>query len=386
MIAELRAAAPRRRRGSSRCCRRRRRSGSSPSATSPALRDWAENGADSRVRTRRPTRSSRARRRGRPRSSQAAASFELGQHLHRARAPRRRRAPGSARRTACSPTTGPTSARPGSSWTRSSRARASSTKATGSATCARSAPRTTTRRSTCSRLRPGLKPGSVARSPRDQAEPRPRRRGSRAVWDAHGARDDGGPAAGRSLRCLPAGRDRAAGRRRARPGRPAARCCCSTRWPRSSTRQAAATVTTLSTSARKWLDPASDDYSGRTSSTATTTGAGGTGSRTSCRRRRGHRDPRLPARRSALGAVHPRPVRAGANQLPGGREGAAAAVAAGLPARRRRRARLVLGRAVPATPDVARDGARPARQRRRRPAHHRRAGDERPRASTSTAT
>ncbi len=97
--------------------------------------------------------------------------------------------------------------------------------------------------------------------------------------------------------------------------------------------------------------------------------------------RRGRRDPRLRARRPALGDVHPRPVPARAHQLTGGREGAAAAVPARVPARRRRRTRLVLGRAVPPPSDAARDGARPGRQRRRRPAHHRRAGHERPRAA-----
>ena len=55
---------------------------------------------------------------------------------------------------------------------------------------------------------------------------------------------------------------RGRGGRRARPFGGRARCCCWTRWPRSSTSTSAATRTRSRRRGRKWLDPASDDYIG----------------------------------------------------------------------------------------------------------------------------
>ena len=136
----------------------------------------------------------------------------------------------------------------------------------------------------------------------------------------------------------------------------------------------------LSKSGRKWLDPDSADYVGTYIEHCFDYWSWWDRLEDIVRTGRGHRDPRLRGRRSALGHVHPRPVRAGAHQLPGGREGTAAAGTTGVAARRRGRARLVFGRAVPSPSHAARDRARPPRQRGGRSPHHRRAGNERPRA------
>ena len=137
----------------------------------------------------------------------------------------------------------------------------------------------------------------------------------------------------------------------------------------------------LSKSGRKWLDPASDDYVGTYIEHCFDYWSWWDRLEDIVRTGEGIEIHDFAPDDPALGDVHPRAVRAGAHQLPGGREGAAAAVPADVAARRRRRPRLVFGRAVPAPSHAARDGARPARQRRGRTAHHRRAGHERPRAA-----
>ena len=306
-------------------------------------------------------------RRGRRAVDPAAARVLAGRRVLRARpAPASRRASrttpsrGSVRRTACSPTTGPTSARRGSSSTRSCRDRASSTTATGSATSARSARRTTTRRSTCSSpgpLRPGLQPDSAL--------------------DRLAIRLNLAPvAAGHALFGMPMARVTMAGQRLgifARLARgpatahaagrrssaliPTARCCCSDSLAAlehvDKQRGPVLPLEERAQVARSRLGRLRRDVHRALLRLLELVGPAG-GHRA---HRRGHRDPRLPARRSPLGDVHPRPVRAGAHQLPGGREGAAAARPADVPARRRRRPRLVLGRAVPPPSNPARDGA-----------------------------
>ena len=159
---------------------------STPSATSAALRDWVEHGARQplRARARRGRRSARSP--ARPRSSAG------GRRLRARPAPAPRRATrtppcaGSARRTGSSPTTGRTSARPGSSSTRPAGPERAVRGRLAERRRARSAPRTTTRRSTsrCQhrsppRWRPhGRDHGADRRHrPRDRARARAHARG-----------------------------------------------------------------------------------------------------------------------------------------------------------------------------------------------------------------
>ena len=89
-------------------------------------------------------------RRSHPRTmteATAAAEFELGQHLHRSGRSRGGDSALARRRTGSTPTTGPTSARPGTSRIRCARVTPTCTRVRGSKTSRRSAPRTTTRRS-----------------------------------------------------------------------------------------------------------------------------------------------------------------------------------------------------------------------------------------------
>ena len=314
-----------------------------------ALRDWVEQRRGQPVRAR-PGRGRRA--------LDAAAAGDLARsRVLRARpAPASRRASGRARsrgfarRTGCSPTTGPTSARHGSSSTRSCRARARSTTATGSATCGRSARRTTTRRSTSSGrpIAPRTEARLRPRPPRDPAEPRARRRGSCAVRHADGARHDGGTAAGDLRAARARDRDRAAGGARSSAWSPTARCCCSTRSPHSSTSTSSATAYSLSKSGRKWLDPGSDDYVGTYIEHCYDYWGWWDRLEDIVRTGEGIEIHDFPPDHPHWETVHPRAVPAGAHQLTGGREGAAAAGAAGVAAGRRGRPRLVLGRAVPA--------------------------------------
>ena len=84
------------------------------------------------------------------------------------------------------------------------------------------------------------------------------------------------------------------------------------------------------------------------------------------------RDPRRAARRSVLGALHPRPVRARPAERRRGGQEAEAAGRRPAPARHRRRSRPVLRAAVPPPSRADRYRARPARQRGGRPRDRRR--------------
>ena len=117
-----------------------------PEAYIAALRAWVANGAASRyaLAPDEVTRRSHARP---PEVAEAAASFELGQYLHREAMPMPLY-PGSAPHIACNPTTGPISAKPGHLSIKS-RVQTMSTTAIGSPMSARLEPRTITRRWIC---------------------------------------------------------------------------------------------------------------------------------------------------------------------------------------------------------------------------------------------
>ena len=89
-------------------------------------------------------------------------------------------------------------------------------------------------------------------------------------------------------------------------------------------------------------------------------------------RRSGRRAPRRAARRPVLAPLHRRPVRARPAQRRRGGQEAQAARRSAIRAGHRRRARLVLGAAVPPLSAPDRDRARPAGQRGDRPRDHRR--------------
>ena len=226
--------------------------------------------------------------------------------------------------------------------------------------------------------RPAARLGT--RSPRDQAESCARGRGSCAVRHADVARHDGGAAA-RDLRAARArARDRGPGGRGARNR--SRRHDAAARLARrvGARRQGARPVFPLEERAQvarpRFRRLRRNVHRALLRLLELVGPAGGHRAH-----RRGHRDPRLPARRSPMGDVHPRPVRAGAHQLPGGGEGPAAALPSHLPAGRGRRPRLVFGRGVPSPCHPARDRGGPAGQCRGGTAHHRRAGHERPRAA-----
>ena len=324
VVAELRPAARGARRASSRCCSEAAKMQRRPAALRGGAARLGGQRRGQPATCSPPTRSSRARGRARRRSREAAARFELGQHLHRAGhtddavrvVPRG--APAPARQLDLQA--------PGVGVRRPvSRDRPSSTRATGSATSGRSARRTTTRRSICSVLGDAPRPATRLR-----ARPARHRLNLAPV------------AAGHALFGMPMARVTIAGQRLGIFARLA-------RGPATAQQLAdelgldpdgtmllldslaalehvdkRATGTRSPRAGASGSTPPPTITSARTSSTARLLGAGGTGSRRSCAPARASRST-TSRPTTLLGEVHPRAVRAGAHQLTRGGEGAAPA-------------------------------------------------------------